>query len=88
MAEFKKWMTEDTQDSPKIAKDQHVRTNLNFKHVVEKIDCIDVNDSTVLEVAKYFMRHGGTVKEVNQETATVKNKKGIFSMPLQDLFAE
>ena len=88
MAEFKKWMNEDSNDSPQVVKGQHIQTNSTLKHIVEKIECIDVNDNTVLEVAKYFMRHGGTVKEIQSEQAIIKNKKGIFSMPLEDLIVE
>ena len=88
MAEFKKWITEDNQETPALVKGQHIQASSTLKHIVEKIDCIDVGENTVLEVAKYFIRHGGVVKEVQDGQVTIKNKKGIFMLPAQDLNGE
>lgn len=85
MAEFKKWMDDKEGESEDVSAGSFVTTNLKFKTLVERIDCIKTGDNSVLDVAKYFIKQGGIVKEVNGETVIVKTKKGIFSIDKDDV---
>ncbi len=88
MAEFKKWMNEHDQDKQTFVKGQHVYSNCKLKQIVEKIDCLDTGDNTVFEVSKYFMKHGGVVKECQNDQVTIKNKKGTFILSSTDIVPE
>lgn len=88
MAEFKKWMSENQDAKNSFVKGQHVYSGAKLKHIVETIDCVDVGENAVLEVCKHFLKHGGTVKEVNGDQITIKNKKGLFILSNQDLISE
>lgn len=83
MAEFKKWM--DTHETQDIIKGSRVTTELKLKTLVERIDCISTLDHPVIEVAKYFIKHGGLVKEVNGPEVVVKTKKGTFIIQKEDI---
>ena len=83
MSEFKKWM--DNHESQDIVKGSRVTTELKLKTLVERIDCISTLDHPVIEVAKYFLKHGGLVKEVNGPEVVVKTKKGTFIIQKEDI---
>lgn len=85
MAEFKKWMDENNDSKNIFEPGQHVFTNSKLKNIVEKIDCIEVGDHTVFEVSKYFVKHGGKVKECQGNQIIIKNKKGTFALLAEDL---
>lgn len=86
MAEFKKWM-EDTQDSH-IQKGNRVNTHLKLKTLVERIDCIETFENPVIEIAKNFIKHGGIVKSIDEDTVKIKTKKGIFNLNREDLIQD
>jgi hypothetical protein len=88
MAEFKKWMSENQDSKNSFVKGQHVYSGAKLKHIVETIDCLDVGENAVLDVSKYFIKHGGVVKEVNGDQVTIKNKKGTFILSNQDLVSQ
>jgi len=88
MSEFKKWMHENDDSKVSFVKGQRVITNCKLKQIVEKIDCVDVGDHTVFEVSKYFIKHGGIVKECADNQVTIKNKKGTFVLNQSDLIAD
>ena len=83
MAEFKKWM--GTHETQNIIKGSMVTTDLKLKTLVERIDCISTLDHPAIEVAKYFIKHGGLVKEVNGPEVVVKTKKGTFIIQKEDI---
>lgn len=85
MAEFKKWMDDKEGESQDVVAGSFVTTNLKLKTLVERIDCIKTGDHSVLDVAKYFIKQGGIVKEVNGENVIVKTKRGIFSIDKDDI---
>ena len=88
MAEFKKWMSENQDNKNLFVKGQHVYSGAKLKHIVETIECLDIEENAVVEVSKYFIKHGGIIKEVNGNQITIKNKKGIFILSNQDLVPE
>lgn len=86
MSEFKKWIDHKEDEVVNIAKGSFVNTNLKLKTLVERIDCIKTSDNTVVDIAKNFIKHGGLVKEVNQEEVIIKTKKGIFILNKSDIY--
>jgi len=84
MNEFKKWMEEHETQSKDLIIGQHVTTNLDLKHLVERMDCVEI-ESTTLSLAKYFMKKGGTIKENSGERVFIKTKKGSFYLPKDDV---
>jgi hypothetical protein len=87
MAEFRKWMHDHDQDGAVFSPGQYVNTEKKLKVIVEKIDCLDVGDNNVFEVSKYFLKNGGKVVECKGDQVIIKNRKGTFSLPVQDLIA-
>lgn len=85
MAEFKKWMDDKEGESQDVAAGSFVTTSLKLKTLVERIDCIKTGDYSALDVAKYFIKQGGIVKEVNGENVVIKTKRGIFSIDKDDI---
>lgn len=88
MSEFKKWMHENDDSKVVFSKGQRVQSNCKLKQIVEKIDCVDTGDHTVFEVSKYFLKHGGVIKECNGDQITIKNKKGTFILNQSDIVAD
>ena len=84
MAEFKKWMN-TSDDQVVIAEGSVVNTNLNLKILINRMDCQESYDNSVIDVAKYFKRHGGTVSEINDEFLTIETKKGVFKLSKNDI---
>lgn len=84
MAEFKKWMNESAEEQL-IEIGSIVGTNLKLKTLIERMDCQESYDNTVIEVAKYFKKHGGKITQVLGEQITIENKKGIFILNKEDL---
>ena len=84
MAEFKKWM-DDSHDELKIEEGTIVGTCLKLKTLISRMDCQESYDNSVIDVAKYFKRHSGTVSSIQNEQVTIKTKKGIFVLNKEDL---
>ena len=85
MAEFKKWR-DDKEEQDSLSEGAFVNTKLKLKTLVERIDCLKMGENSVLDIAKYFLKNGGIIKEVNGESAIVKTKKGVFAIDKDDLF--
>jgi len=84
MAEFKKWMNESSDQQP-IEVGTVVGTNLKLKTLIERMDCQESYDNSVIEVAKNFKKHGGKISLVNGNQITIETKKGIFVLNKEDL---
>ena len=84
MSEFKKWM-DDHQDNSELSVGNIVNTNLKLRTLIERIDCQESYDNSVIDLSKYFLKHGGEVTEIKNENITIKNKKGIFILNKEDL---
>ena len=84
MAEFKKWMNESAEDV-NLKKGSVVGTELKLKTLIERMDCQESYDNTVIDLAKYFKKNGGTVSEMNGHQITIKTKKGIFILNKEDI---
>lgn len=83
MSEFKKWINDHTEN--RFEKGQIVFSSKPLKKIIETIDCVDSGDLSVIEVAKYFCKHGGTIKSFNENEVIIKNKKGVFILRPDDL---
>lgn len=84
MNEFKKWMHEHETQSTGLEVGKHVGTTLDLKHLVERMECVEV-ETTTLSLAKYFLKKGGTIKENANEKVFIKTKKGSFYLPKDDV---
>jgi hypothetical protein len=84
MAEFKKWM-DDSHEEYKIQEGVVVATNLKLKTLISRMDCQESYENSVIDVAKHFKRHGGTVTNIQNEQVTIKTKKGIFTLNKEDI---
>lgn len=75
-SEFKSWMKnqQDCNLNQNIIGLQ-VESKISFKKLITKIE---VEDGELKEVAKEFIKSGGTIKEVNGQNFLIEVKKGIF----------
>ncbi len=84
MAEFRKWMDENSSENP-ITIGKIVGTNLKLRTLVERMDCQDSYENSVIDVAKHFLKHGGKVKKIQENNVTIQTKKGIFVLNKEDI---
>lgn len=85
MNEFKKWMDNHEKHMSDILIGKHVGTNLDIRHLIERMDCVEVENDTI-SLARHFIKKGGIVKENTQETVFIKTKKGSFYLPKEDVY--
>lgn len=79
--DFKKWVKEHQQqfDSKLSKKAIIVGTMIESKVNIKKlIETIDVQEGETKLIAREFLRHGGTVKEVDGCDILVEVSKGLF----------
>ena len=84
MAEFKKWM-DDHQDNSELSVGNIVNTGLKLKTLIERMDCQESYENSVIDVAKHFLKNGGKIIEIKSENETIQNKKGIFVLNREDI---
>lgn len=84
MNEFKKWMDEHEKQNNEISMGKHVNTNLDLKHLIERMECVEV-ETTTINLAKHFMKKGGIIKESQKDLFFIKTKKGSFYLPKNDI---
>lgn len=84
MNEFKKWIHDHEKEFADITVGKHVGTTLDLKHLIERMECVEVETDTI-SLAKHFLKKGGIVKENTAETVFIKTKKGSFYLPKEDL---
>ena len=84
MNEFKKWINEHEKQTADITVGKHVNTTLDIKHLVERMETVEVESNT-LNLAKYFAKKGGIVTENNADQVFIKTKKGSFYLPKEDV---
>ena len=85
MNEFKKWMDNHEKQVNDISVGKHVGTNLDIRHLIERMDCVEVENDTI-DLAKYFLKKGGIVRDNAKETVFIKTKKGSFYLPKSDVY--
>ena len=84
MNEFKKWMHDHEEQAKDIVVGKHVGTALDLKHLIERMECVEVESNTI-SLAKHFLKKGGIVKENAGEKVYIKTKKGSFYLPKDDV---
>ena len=85
MNEFKKWMAEHETRADEISIGKHVGTNLDLKHLIERIECVELEGNAV-SLAKHFIKKGGMVHESTDEKVFIKTIKGSFYLPKSDVY--
>jgi len=76
LRDFKKWVNSD-HDNNLITVNSFVRPNSDYKTVFENADC-PIQDHSVKEIIKFFMKHGGRVKEIVENICLIQTNKGKF----------
>ena len=79
LKDFKKWVNV-THDDSLVVVNSFVRPNSDVKTIQENMDC-PVQNHTSKEIAKCFMKNGGKVKEIVENSLLISTKKGKFYLP-------
>lgn len=82
--EFKKWIDDHEKQFADITIGKHVGTTLDLKHLIERMECVEVESDTI-SLARHFLKKGGIVKENTENSVFIKTKKGSFYLPKEDL---
>jgi len=77
MAEFKKWM-DDHQDNSELSVGNIVNTGLKLKTLIERMDCQESYENSVIDVAKHFLKNGGKIIEIKSRKCNYSKQKGHF----------
>ena len=75
MSDFKKWMSQQQDDTRKKMVGLEVESKVPYKKLLGKIE---IEEGDLIEVARDFYKHGGTISEENGHLMFVSTDSGTF----------